>query len=150
MPIPIFNAQGDLPVGVHRATLDEVCERFGRETLQRRLVTQRLRHIYELAQRTGKVERFVIYGSYVTAKPAPNDVDVFLVMRDDFLLPDCDEEVATVFQHMQAHDKFGASIFWTSVSGVLLVTIDEFIAYWQTKREPGKRGIIEVIAEVSA
>jgi hypothetical protein len=77
MPIPAFNAQGDLPVGVHLATLDEVCERFGIGTPQRQLVTQRLRRIYELAQRTGKVERFVIYGSYVTTKPAPNDVDIF-------------------------------------------------------------------------
>lgn len=70
-------------------------------------------------------------------------------MRDDFLLPECEEEVATVFQHLQAYDKLGASIFWTSVSGVLLVTIDEFIAYWQTKREQDKRGIIEVIQEAS-
>jgi predicted nucleotidyltransferase len=145
MPIPEFNTQGDLPVGVHPATLEEVYERFGAGTPQRQLVTKRLKRIYELAHRTGKVERFVIYGSYVTAKLAPNDVDIFLVMRDDFLLLDCEEEVASVFQHMQAHDKFGASIFWTSVSGVLLVSIEEFIAYWQTKREQGKRGIIEVI-----
>lgn len=149
MPIPEFDAQGDLPVGVHRATLDEVCEYFGTDTLQRQLVTKRLLRIYELAQRTGKVERFVIYGSYVTAKPAPNDVDIFLVMRDDFLLPECEAEVAPIFQHMEAHDRFGASIFWTSVSGVLQVSIDEFIAYWQTKRDQHKRGIIEVIQEVS-
>lgn len=145
MPIPEFNTQGDLSVGIHPATPEEVYERFGAGTPQRQLVTKRLKRIYELAHRTDKVERFVIYGSYVTAKLTPNDVDIFLVMRDDFLLLDCEEEVASVFQHMQAHDKFGASIFWTSVSGVLLVSIEEFIAYWQTKREQGKRGIIEVI-----
>lgn len=150
MPIPAFNTQGDLPIGLHRATLDEVCERFGTETLQRQHVTKRLKRIYELAQRTGKVERFIIYGSYVTAKPAPNDVDIFLVMRDDFLLPDCEAEVAPIFQHMEADDRFGASIFWTSVSGVLQVSLDEFIASWQTKRDQNKRGVIEVVQEVSS
>jgi hypothetical protein len=30
-----------------------------------------------------------------------------------------------------------------------IVTVDEFISYWQTKREQDKRGIIEVIQEVS-
>lgn len=148
MPIPEFNAHGDLPIGVHPATLDEVCERFGTGTLQRRIVTKRLQHIHELAMRTGKVERFVIYGSYVTTKAAPNDVDIFLVMRDDFVLSECEEEIAPVFQHMEAHDRFGASIFWTSVSGVLLVSVDEFIAFWQNKREKDKRGIIEVVTEV--
>jgi hypothetical protein len=120
MPIPEFNEQGDLPVGVHLATIDEVYERFGQGTPQRQLVTKRLQRIYELAHRTGKVERFVIYGSYVTAKLTPNDVDIFLVMQDDFLLPECEEDVAPIFQHMEAHDRFGASIFWTSASGVLL------------------------------
>jgi hypothetical protein len=149
MPLPEFNQLGDLPEGVHPTTLAEVLERFGQGTPQRQLVTTRLQRIYELAHRTGKVERFVIYGSYVTAKPAPNDVDIFLVMRDDFLLPECEEEIAPVFRHLEAHDRFGASIFWTSVSGILLVSIDEFISYWQIKREQDKRGIIEIIQEVA-
>lgn len=33
---------------------------------------------------TGKLERVFIWGSYVTAKPDPGDVDLFLVMTSDF------------------------------------------------------------------
>ena len=52
--------------------------RFGHGTPQRHLVTSRLRHIYALAHVTGKLQRFVIFGSYVTAKLEPNDVDIIL------------------------------------------------------------------------
>jgi ATP-dependent helicase YprA (DUF1998 family) len=47
-------------------------------------VTQRLRKIREVAVGTGALERLVILGSYVTAKLDPNDVDIVLVMRNDF------------------------------------------------------------------
>ena len=85
MPLPEFDHYGDLPVGVHQASLDEVIARFGYGTPQRQLVTTRLVRIYDLARGNGKLERFVIFGSYVTAKPNPNDVDIILIMRDDFL-----------------------------------------------------------------
>jgi hypothetical protein len=51
MPLPAFDEQGDLPVGVHQATLDEVLTRFGHDTSQRQLVTAQLVRIYELAYR---------------------------------------------------------------------------------------------------
>jgi len=147
MPLSPFDERGDLPVGIHRATLDQVLARFGQGAPQRQIVTGRLLRIWELAHRTGKLERFVIYGSYVTAKPAPNDVDVILVMRDDFLLPECDEETAVLFHYLRTHDELGASVFWTMPSGVLLETLDEFIAGWQIKRDHSRRGIVEVIWE---
>ena len=80
MTLPEFNSLGDLPEGVHRATLDETLARFGQGSLQRQLVTGRLSRVYELARKTGNLERFVVFGSYVTAKPDPNDVDIILVM----------------------------------------------------------------------
>ena len=103
--------------------------------------------IYELARRTGKLERFIIFGSYVTTKPEPNDVDIILIMRDDFLLPECDEETSPVFYHRQAQAKLGASVFWTSPSGVLLESVDQFIAHWQIKRDHGRHGIVEITWE---
>lgn len=129
MPLPPFDRRGDLPEGVHRASLDEVLARFGQGTPQRLRVTTILTHIYELARRTGKLERFVVFGSYVTTKPEPNDVDIILVMSDDFLLPECDEKTSPVFHHLRAQAELGASIFWTAPSGVLLGTVDQFIAH---------------------
>jgi hypothetical protein len=92
------------------------------------------------------LERFIIFGSYITSKLEPNDVDIVLVMRDDFELATCGEETGKLFEHTQAESEFGASVFWIRASFLLLETVDEFISYWQIKRDRSRRGIIEVIA----
>ena len=79
-----FNQLGDLPVGVYRAKIADVIAHFGRDTAQRVAITARLERIYELARSTGYLERFIIFGSYVTTEPNPRDVDIFLVMRGGF------------------------------------------------------------------
>src|SRR5215472_8878008 len=84
-----FNSEGDLPPGVHPATLEEVVSRFGNGSPIREEVTRRLRRIYQLASATGMLQRFVVFGSYVTSKPEPNDVDIVLVMREDFIIERC-------------------------------------------------------------
>src|SRR3989442_14348826 len=81
---PDFDSNGDLPLGIYQATLPEVIAHFGTSTLQRRLVARRLAHIYALAHSTGQLARFIIFGSFVTAKLEPNDVDIFMLMEDTF------------------------------------------------------------------
>jgi hypothetical protein len=147
MPLPEFDSRGDLPTGVYRVSLDEVIARFGHGTPQRQLVSARLLRVFELASRTGKLVRFIIFGSYVTAKPDPNDVDIILVMRDDFREQESDEETAPVFHHLRAQPELGASIFWTAPCGILLETVDQFIEHWQIKRDHSRHGIVEVILE---
>ena len=78
MSLPEFNEYGDLPAGVYQAGWDEVIERFGWGSWQRLRCTRNLGHLRGLAMRTGHLSRFVIFGSYVTAKPDPNDVDVIV------------------------------------------------------------------------
>lgn len=147
MALPQFEAQGDLPEGVHPTTFEEVVARFGHGTPQRELVTSRLIRIYMLALTTTQLDRFMIYGSYVTSKADPNDVDIILVMRDDFSLTECTNEVAAVFDHQRAQAELGASVFWTTRSGVLLETVDDFVAHWQIKRDGGFRGIVQVVGD---
>jgi hypothetical protein len=147
MPLPPFDIRGDLPEGVYQCSLKEVTERFGHATPQREIVTARLVRVYELAQRTGKLQRFIIFCSYVTANLMPNDVDIILIMRDDFTEQDYTEEALPVFDHLRAHRELGASVFWTRPGAVLLETVDEFIAHWQVKRDLSRRGIVEIIPE---
>jgi uncharacterized protein DUF6932 len=47
-------------------------------------MTERLQQVIALAQGTGKLERVFIGGSYVTDKPDPRDIDLFLIMSSDF------------------------------------------------------------------
>ena len=145
MPLPDFDASGDLPPGVHRATLNEMIQRFGSAGGQRGICTLRLSHVHELAKRTGYLQRFIIFGSYVTVEPNPNDIDVILVMDDAFRLEECSIESRGLFDHALAQARFGASIFWIRPGLLIDEGIEDFIAYWQLKRDGSKRGIVEVI-----
>ena len=145
MPLPGFNVNGDLPPGVHRATLQDVVERFGSRVEARARCTRNLTHIYELVQRTGHLLRFVVFGSYVTNKEEPNDVDVILVMNDDFHPAEAAVEIRGVFDHAVAQARYGASVFWIQPSILIGETLDEFISYWQVKRDETSRGIVEIV-----
>ena len=81
---PEFDEHGDMPPGIHLAMLAEVVAHFGSGTPQRQRVTRRLEYIYALAKASGHLARFIVFGSFVTAKAAPNDVDIFLLMEDRF------------------------------------------------------------------
>ena len=117
---------------------------FGGSTPQRQAVTARLQRIFQLANATGKLPRLVIFGSYVTSKPDPNDVDVVLVMDDSFDLPACVAETRSLFDHTDAEEEFGASIFWIRPSMLILEGLETFIAHWQRTRSGARRGIVEV------
>lgn len=82
MALPPLTEGGELPQGVHLASLREVLERFGVGSTQRKAVALRLERIYRAARASGHLARFVVFGSFVTNKPEPNDVDVFLLMED--------------------------------------------------------------------
>jgi hypothetical protein len=43
-----------------------------------------LERIYKLAISTGHLGRFIVFGSFITAKIEPNDVAIFLLMNDSF------------------------------------------------------------------
>jgi hypothetical protein len=131
---------------VHRATLAEVLERFGHGSLQRRAVAGRLSRIYQLVASTGQLVRFLIFGSFVTAKPEPNDIDIVVLMENTFDLASVAGETSLVFQHMEAVAHFGASIFWTRRLGALGGE-QAMIEYWQVRRDGGLRGIVEIVPE---
>lgn len=146
MTLPKFNEQGDLPAGLHVAILDDVVKRFGKSTAQRVAVAQRLTRIHQLAMATGHVRRFVLFGSFVTSKPEPNDVDVFIVMDDDFEYSETQGEARLLFEHGTAQSHFGASVFWLRQLAAYNGE-DAAIADWQIKRDGNERGIVEIKPE---
>jgi hypothetical protein len=144
MSLPDFDDFGDLPPGVHSATIEEVQSRFAIQTERRILLGERLCHIRNVARRTGKLIRFVVFGSFVTTKPDPNDVDVAMVMDDAFRYADVDDAAAAVFDHRRAQDELNASVFWIRPSHLFRGTIDDFLSDWQVTRVKTRRGIVEI------
>jgi hypothetical protein len=81
--IPDFRDDGYLPAGIHRATEAEVTFRFGSGTPRRRRLVLRLRRWLELSRLT-RARRFLVDGSFVTAKEVPNDIDAVVLLAGDF------------------------------------------------------------------
>jgi predicted nucleotidyltransferase len=148
-----FTESGDLPVGVHRASLgvhraslSEVIERFGSGSVRRGHLSQRLERIYGLAMKTGQLRRFIIFGSFVTDKTEPNDIDIFMLMDDGFDVSQVAGESHLLFDHAHAQAHFGASVFWLRRVAAL-DSEENAIADWQIKRDGNRRGIVEIIPE---
>ena len=147
MSLPPITSSGDLPEGIHAATLRETIDRFGTESPQRMLVALRLEHIYRLAVGTGHLARFIVFGSFVTDKPVPNDVDVFMLMEDSFDAGQLTGESRLLFDHTIAQTHFGASVFWLRRLAALGGE-QKTVEHWQVKRDASLRGIVEIIREV--
>lgn len=90
--------------------------------------------------------RFLIFGSFVTDKPEPNDIDVFLLMEDGFDVSRIAGESHLFIRSCSAQAHFGASVFWLRRLAIL-ATEDSAIADWQIKRDGTRRGIVEIISE---
>src|SRR5688572_29640730 len=106
MSLPAFNEDGNLPSGVFPSTLMEVRGRFGDPNVERILLMQRLDRIYEIARQTGFLRRFVVFGSFVTHKPRPRDVDIFMVMENGFNVKALTGEAQIAFDHPAADAYF--------------------------------------------
>jgi hypothetical protein len=73
----------------------------------------------ELAAAAGPLDRLVVFGSYVSDVAEPNDVDVILVMRDEFCLESCPAASLVLFDQTRADAELKASVFWVR-PGMLL------------------------------
>jgi hypothetical protein len=90
--------------------------------------------------------RFVVFGSFVSAKSEPADVDVFLLMENGFDVGQLGGESRILFEHAASQAYFGASVFWLRRLAALGGE-EQTIAEWQIKRDGTRRGIIEIVEE---
>jgi hypothetical protein len=101
-----------------------------------------------LAQATEKLQRTFIWGSFVTDKPFPRDLDVLLLIQEGF-----DREIAAlsppqryVFEHERARLLFEADIFWAT-EAVGARVLASWLSVYQLSRDMEQRGIVEVILD---
>ena len=91
----------------------------------------------------GRLRRVFIWGSFVTAKPAPRDLDILLIMAEDFEVDKIRTEAQAVFDSVWAKLLFEADVFWARAS-----IGPEMLGLWldtyQTSRTFRKRGIVEL------
>jgi hypothetical protein len=141
--LPDCNQDGNLPEGIHRATATEVLDRFGTASARRAWLAEQLRDLLEVAKSTDRLERVFLWGSFVTSKESPNDLDVLLVVASDFDLDGLPEECKVLFDYPRARIRFNADVFWAKAS-IGQETLACWLDTYQTGKDFKRRGIVEV------
>ena len=88
----------------------------------------------------------MVFGSFITGKEEPNDVDVFMIMDDEFDFGTLVGDARLLFEHATAQSHFGCSVFWVrrlAAMGGERAAIED----WQIKRDGTERGIVEITGE---
>lgn len=141
--IPEFNQNGNLPDGIYVADEEEFLNRFGMGSARRKWLAEKLKELFALAKSTGNLERIFVWGSFVSGKEAPNDVDLLLLMRNDFQLESVSDACKILFDYVGAKVKFHTDIFW-SKSSIEEETLKLWLDTYQTTKDFKRRGILEV------
>lgn len=143
MPVPPLDESGNLPPGVHLATLAEVERVFGHGSPRRDWLWKKLVEVVEVARTSGKVKRLIIWGSFVTRKEIPGDLDLFLVTDANPIQDITSGALPDLLDHERARRRFQADIFWMKES-IGTATTQDVLDVYQLDRNRRLRGIIEV------
>jgi hypothetical protein len=147
MPIPVLNEDGLLPEGIHDCTPEEAQALFGsfQGSDHRLRLWAKLNEFLREVKACGLVETVLLNGSFVTSKPAPNDIDLILVVREnhDFsadLLP-------AEYNVLSKRKVFRRHQFDLLVARAGSEEFHRYTAFFQQVRlEPGKRkGILRLV-----
>ena len=142
--LPELTNDGELPPGVHIADWQEFNSRFGRSSPRRLWLSGRLQAILELAATGRQLRRAFVWGSFVTAKPAPRDLDILLIMSEDFEVDRMSAAAQAVFDSTRAKLLFESDVFWARAS-IGDQVLDVWLDTYQTSRSFRKRGIVELV-----
>lgn len=144
--IPAFNQYSWLPDGIHDCTLDEAAERFGafRATDRRSQLWKRFVDFMAEAKSCDFLEAVLVDGSFVTAKPAPNDIDIVVVLSAHHdLTADLQPSDYNILSKHRVHRRFGFDLL---VARAGSEEYRRYVAFFQQVRlDPGrKKGILRL------
>lgn len=139
--LPSFRSDGYLPDGVHVCSEAEVIFRFGSSNRRRRRLVLRLRRWIELGRQV-RARRFLVDGSFVTAKEDPQDIDSVILLPQDFHQQVEREYVAALELEDMLLTRHPEEIFAAEDE----TDWEEWVTFFSQTREPDKRrkGLVEV------
>ena len=145
--IPAFNEHGLLPAGLHDCTVEEVRQRFGvfAGTDHRVHLFARLQSFINEARASGLVVSLLLNGSYVTAKPDPNDIDLVVVVSGEHdLSADMLPAQYKVVSKKRVKKRFGFDIVAVREGGSEYA--DAVAFFQQVRGQPGrKKGLLRIV-----
>lgn len=106
--IPSFDERGNLPSGIHKATIDDVVSFFGEsKSLKRKQLAKNLKLFYNCIGAVAK--SIYIDGSFVTNKISPGDIDMLIVLPNHLKFNDKVKQTIVGFQNN--YSKYKLHIF---------------------------------------
>jgi len=137
LPIPAHDSLGNLQPGIHKASLDELLDRFSNPGLKRYRISENYRRFVE------DVKDFAlgmyINGSYITKKRAPEDIDIVLVVHDSFNPSSPDGRVIRKYQMNRGQFYLHIFVYRQTLESR---NIQSMVDYWQRDRDGNRKGII--------
>jgi predicted nucleotidyltransferase len=124
--------------------MSEVLTRFASFSVRRQWLGEQLQELLNTAKSSGFLFRVILWGSFVTSKESPNDLDVLLIMDEAFDSEQVLGDTKLLFDYTQARIRFTADVFWTKAT-IDPTVLELWLDTYQTGRDFKRRGIVEVI-----
>jgi hypothetical protein len=141
--IPPFDADGDLPQGLHQVVWTAFKERFCifvRSDRRLRLYRQ-IEQMLEEAQASHIVERILFGGSFVTSKSEPNDFDCIIVLKAETHYAELLPFQRRVADTREASRRYGGDVF---VARTNQPTLAMYLDFFRTNRRGKRVDLVEV------
>ncbi|MFH1940445.1 MAG: hypothetical protein ABIK21_09910 [bacterium] len=136
--IPQLNKCGYLPKGIHKATIQQIKERFGKSSERRKELFGNFLAVVELVKKIRKtVVHFFLDGSFVTAKEHPGDIDCIIIIKNNF-----DIEAKEAIQLHNATELFNCHILFAEQDDKRLKK--EYIDFFSYDINEIPKGLLEV------
>jgi predicted nucleotidyltransferase len=124
------------------ASLDDLRLRFGTSTPRRQFLFRQLDIIIDQLRATRKLKQVFLFGSFVSGKASPNDVDLLVVMNAGFSTVQLGGKVLELFQHDVCRIRYHADLFWVT-EAVDKARIDDLLEVFSRDRDGRAQSVIE-------
>ena len=127
----------------YTASLEEIRIRFGTSTPRRQFLFRQLQIVINHLLATSNVKQIYLFGSFVSRKTSPNDVDLFVVMNAGFSTVNLTGRTLDVFQHDVCRIRYHTDVFWVT-EAVGTDRIEDLLDVFSHDREGRDQSIFEV------
>lgn len=125
------------------ASFQDIQVRFGSSTPRRQFLFEQLQTVVHRLRGTGQIKNIYLFGSFVTGKDSPNDIDLFVIMSSTFSTVGRSEKDMEVFQHDVCRILFHADVFWVT-EAVGADRIEDMLEVFSRDRDGRAQPVIEV------
>ena len=137
--IPNFYDGKNLPEGLHQAPVQEVITHFGASARRTALCTS-LQNIIAAA-RSCQFRKVILFGSFVSSKNDPGDIDLFWTLPPDIDTDDLARACKDLINPQTSKALFGCDVFWCFDDDD---AITRMVGMWGFDREMQKKGLIMI------